>query len=83
MNSKAALKKLRELVGEAAYASIVVELAGTTVYFPSNTNTEFTDLEERNLQIRDDFYSGDYEVADLARKYDLSISRVYKIIQAR
>ena len=61
----------------------MIELAGTTVYFPSNINTEFTDLEERNLQIRDDFYSGNYEVADLARKYDLSISRVYKIIQAR
>lgn len=83
MNSKAALKKLRELVDEATYAAIVVQLAGTTVYFPSNANMEFTDLEERNLQIRDDFYSGDYEVADLAKKYDLSISRVYKIIQAR
>lgn len=81
MNSKAALKKLRELVDEETYASIIRQLAGTTVYFPSNT--EFTDLEERNLQLRDDFYSGDYEVSDLARKYDLSISRVYKIIQAR
>ncbi len=81
MNSKAALKKLRELVDEETYVSIIRQLAGTTVYFP--TNTEFTDLEERNLQLRDDFYSGDYEVSDLARKYDLSISRVYKIIQAR
>ena len=81
MNSKAALKKLRELVDEPTYTAIISHLAGTTVYFPSNT--EFTDLEERNLRIRDDFYSGDYEVADLARKYDLSISRVYKILQAK
>jgi len=81
MNSKAALKKLRELVDEATYEIIVTSLSGTTVYFPSNT--EFPDLEERNLQIRDDFYSGDYEVPDLARKYDLSISRIYKIIQTR
>jgi len=81
MNSKAALKKLRELVDPATFEAIVVQLAGTTVYFPANT--EFTDLEERNLQIRDDFYSGNYEVAELARKYDLSISRIYKIIQAR
>ena len=80
MNSKAALKKLRELVDEATFTSILNQLAGTTVYFPAST--EFTDLEERNLSIRDDFYSGEYEVADLARKYDLSISRVYKIIQA-
>lgn len=81
MNSKAALKKLRELLDESTYSAIVSTLAGTTVYFPNNT--EFTDLEERNLQLRDDFYSGDYEVADLARKYDLSISRVYKILQTR
>ena len=81
MNSKAALKKLRELLDESTYSAIVSMLAGTTVYFPANA--EFTDLEERNLQLRDDFYSGDYEVADLARKYDLSISRVYKILQTR
>lgn len=81
MNSKAALKKLRELVDETTYTAIISQLAGATVYFPANT--EFTDLEERNLQIRDDFYSGNYDVADLARKYDLSISRIYKIIQAR
>lgn len=81
MNSKTALKKLRELVDEATFARIVSQLAGTTVYFPANA--EFTDLEERNLQLRDDFYSGNYEVADLARKYNLSISRIYKILQAR
>lgn len=81
MNSKTALKKLRELVDRETYHAIVTQLAGTTVYFPSNT--EFTDLEERNLQIKDDFYSGQYDVADLARKYNLSISRVYKIIQSR
>lgn len=81
MNSKAALKKLRGIVGDAAFEQIALQLAGTTVYFPSNA--EFTDREERNLQIRDDFYSGNYEVSDLARKYDLSISRIYKIIQSK
>mgnify|MGYP001145650103 CR=1 FL=1 len=81
MNSKAALKKLHELLGETLYEEIAAQLAGTTVYFPSNT--DFTDREERNLQIRDDFYSGNYEVPDLARKYNLSISRIYKIIQSR
>ena len=61
MNSKAALEKLRELVGEATYTAIVSQLAESTVYFSSNT--EFSDLEERNLQVQDDFYSGDSEVA--------------------
>lgn len=81
MNSKTALKKLRGLVDKETYETIVTQLAGTTVYFPSNT--EFADLEERNLLLKDDFYSGQYDVADLARKYNLSISRVYKIIQSR
>ena len=81
MNSKAALRKLRELLDSETYEAVVELLAGTTVYFPANVR--FTDLEERNLQIKDDFFSGAYEVADLARTYDLSISRVYKIIQAK
>lgn len=83
MNSKLALKKLRELLGSETYQAVLELLAGTTVYFPSNVNIKFTDLEERNLQIKDDFFSGQYEVTDLAKKYDLSVSRIYKIIQTR
>lgn len=81
MNSKLALKKLRELLDGETYEAVLELLAGTTVYFPSNV--KFTDLEERNLRIKDDFFSGQYEVTDLAKKYDLSVSRIYKIIQAR
>lgn len=83
MNSKLALKKLRELLGSETYQAVLELLAGTTVYFPSNVNIKFTGLEERNLQIKDDFFSGQYEVTDLAKKYDLSVSRIYKIIQTR
>lgn len=81
MNSKNALKKLRELLGEEAYEEVLKTLAGVTVYFPANT--EWTDLEERNQRLREDFYSGLFEVSELAKKYNLSISRVYKIIQCR
>lgn len=81
VNSKLALKKLRELLGGETYEAVMELLAGTTVYFPANSR--FTDLEERNLQIKDDFFSGDYDVMDLARKYDLSLSRIYKIIQTK
>lgn len=81
MNSKDALKKLREIVGENAYEKVLKSLAGATVYFPSNL--EWTDLEERNQRLREDFYSGFFEVSELAKKYNLSISRVYKIIQSR
>lgn len=75
------MKKLRELLDAETYAAITEMLAGTTVYFPSNT--EVSDRGERNMRIKDDYYSGTYDVLELARKYNLSISRIYKIIQAR
>lgn len=80
MNSKEALRKLKDIAGEETYKIILEKLAGVTVYFPSS-NIEWIDKEERNQSLREDFYSGKYEIGDLARKYDLSISRVYKIIQ--
>lgn len=81
MNSKQALERLRELLGDERYSQVVDELAGVTVYFPENY--KWQDKTERNQKLREDFYSGRYEVGDLAKKYDLSISRVYKIIQNR
>lgn len=84
MNSKEALKKLRVIIGEEAYIQVQKQLAGSTVYFPAiPANAKWIDKEQRDLNLRTDFYSGKYEVGDLARKYGLSISRVYKIIQGR
>lgn len=84
MNSKEALIKLKDIIGEEKYKQVLEQMAGTTVYFPTApVNVEWMDKEQRNLSLREDFYSGKYEVGDLARKYDLSISRVYKIIQGR
>ena len=81
MNSKEALKKLREILDEETYNKIIKELAGATVYFPESY--EWEDKSSRNDQIREDYYSGQFEIGDLARKYELSISRIYKIIQKR
>lgn len=81
MKSKEALEKLKSIIGDKLYEEVVKELSGMTVYFPSNY--EWTDKSSRNDALKEDFYSGEYEIGDLARKYDLSISRVYKIIQHR
>lgn len=81
MTSREALERLRSILGEEKYSEVINELAGATVYFPENH--EWHDKTSRNEQIREDFYSGKFEIADLARKYDLSISRIYKIIQNR
>lgn len=84
MNSKEALKTLRNIIGEGAYKQVLEQMAGATVYFPTlPSNAEWVDKEQRNISLKEDFYSGKYEVGDLARKYDLSISRVYKIIQGK
>lgn len=81
MNSKKALDELKRMLGEADYKRVVDLLAGSTVYFPENH--DWQDKQDRNMMLREDFYSGNYEVADLAQKYDLSISHVYKIIQKK
>lgn len=81
MNSQTALKKLREILDDETYKTVMEELAGATVYFPASGTP--ADRNERNLQLKDDFYSGKYEIADLAHKYDLSISRIYKILQSK
>lgn len=81
MNSKKALAVLREIVGNEAYKEIICRLGGSTIYFPNNV--EWTSKEERNVDLRNDFYSGRFDVTELAIKYNLSISTVYKIIQHR
>lgn len=81
MNSKEALERLRELIGEENYTVVAEKLAGATVYFPENH--AWQDKAARNARLKEDFYSGNYEISDLAKKYDLSISRVYKIVQNR
>ena len=84
MNSKEALKRLKDIIGEEAYKQVLEQMAGATVYFPAQpSSAEWMNKEERNIRLKEDFYSGKYEVGDLARKYDLSISSVYKIIQGR
>ncbi len=81
MGSKDSLEQLKCIIGEELFTRVLTELGGETVYFPSKY--EWQDKGARNLSLKEDFYSGDYEISDLARKYDLSISRVYKIIQHR
>ena len=69
------------MIGQEKYNEVLKALSGATVYFPADT--EWQDKDKRNMQLREDFYSGKYEISDLAKKYELSISRVYKIIQQR
>jgi Mor family transcriptional regulator len=79
MTSKEALIELKKIIGDELYQTVIKELSGTMVYFPANH--EWQDKEERNDCLREDYYSGKFEISDLALKYNISISRVYKIIE--
>lgn len=81
MTSKKALDIIREYAGDEAFCRISEELRGETVYFPSDY--QWGDKSFRNDSLREDFFSGEYEISDLAHKYNLSISSVYKIVQRR
>jgi Mor family transcriptional regulator len=80
MTSKEALAELRNIIGDELYKAVIKELSGTMVYFPSNH--EWQDKTERNFCLREDYYSGRFEISDLAQKYNISISRVYKIVES-
>ena len=51
MNSKEALKTLKNIIGEEAYKQVLEQMAGTTVYFPAlASSAEWVDKEERNAR---------------------------------
>ncbi len=79
MDSKKGLQRIKEIAGEEVYKQIIESLAGSTVYFPETCSR--IDKQERNLNLREDYYSGIYDIVALATKYDISISTVYKILQ--
>lgn len=79
MDSKSALEKIRHIVGDEIYKKITNELAGSTVYFPNEP--DWVNKKDRNEQLLDDYYSGKYDIINLAQKYNLSVSRIYKIVQ--
>ena len=81
MSSKHALDIIKKYAGDEAFRRISEELKGETVYFPSDY--QWGDKAFRNDALREDFFSGEYEISDLALKYKLSISSVYKIVQRR
>ena len=52
---------------------------GESIYFPSRG---FPSKAERDTAILHEFYKG-VEIPDLAKKYNLSVSQIYKITQNR
>lgn len=72
------LKRIRCIAGDAAYTEICREFGGCNVRIPAFRGG-FVTVGERNKAIRLDYYSG-MDREELARKYDLELSTIYKII---
>ena len=74
------LDLMRNILGEEMFMQIASALAGERITFPRSC--QWLNKEERNKSMMCDFYEG-IDVPELARKYDLSESHVYKIVERR
>jgi len=80
MNNVELLEELRELVGVEQFKRISEHFKGEKIYFASYG--EYISKEERDAVIWKDFIHG-MPIPDIADKYGLQSSTVYKIIENR
>ena len=77
----AILKKLRDKIGKELFNEVVEEHRSEALRFPSDP--EYFDKLERNEKLMEDFHIHKMKVPDLAAKYNLSVSYVYKLTEKR
>jgi len=82
MSNILSIKKLKEVVGEDAFNELVKNHAGMNVYIPKNYDEKYYDRKKRNKYLRADYLAG-VDIPDLMKKYKLSKTSVYKIIECR
>ena len=69
---------LKEVIGECLFQELIEEMPGSCIRLP-NCADHFN-KSQRNRQLIHDFHAG-LEVGDLVKKYSLSKSRIYKILE--
>lgn len=80
MNNVELLEELRELVGNEQFKKIIEHFKGQKIYFANYSG--YISKEERDDAIWKDFIH-DMSVNDIAEKYGLKVSTVYKITENR
>lgn len=73
------LLDLQKIIGNELFSKVCNRYEGESIYFPSRG---FPSKTERDTAILHEFYKG-VEIPDLAKKYNLSVSQIYKITQNR
>lgn len=73
-----ALQRLQAALDEETFNQVLEVLAGEVVYFPAYGSHE--QRRQRNQMLLADFQAG-VDIPTLAKKYDVSPSQIYKIVQ--
>ena len=71
---------LKNILGEDKFQEVASALAGERITFPRSI--QWLDKNKRNKAILYDYYGG-AEINELATKYELSESHIYKIVEKR
>lgn len=74
------LEIMKETIGEESFKALIKKLSGAVIRIPKGP--EYFDKRKRNVLIKKDYYKN-VPVREIAKKYDLSISQVYTIIESR
>lgn len=75
------LRKLKDLIGGERFREVMKGLQGERVYFSGYSG--FITKDERDAAIKRDYFILDSDIPELAHKYDLTQSSIYKIIRKR
>lgn len=78
LNNTENLKTLKNIVGNELFSVIIERLKGEHIYFSNFSG--FATKEERDSEIRKDFYQG-LSVPELAEKYKMKSWSIYKITE--
>lgn len=71
------LTDMAKVIGEEKVQELLDAFPGDRFYM----KRDFISTEQRNKILLDDFYSGQYDRRDLAKKYCLSLGRIDQIIK--
>ena len=74
------LEYLKSIVGDYNFDMICIAMSGQRVTFPQRQ--DHINIEQRNQNIRSDYWSG-MVPSEIAWKYELSVSQIYKIIEGQ
>lgn len=82
MSNMVKVQQLEAVVGKDIFNKIIEKFGGKNIYIPKRQSMKHINRKSRNQNIKEDYYKG-IQVEELVTKYELSRSRIYKIIESK